>query len=319
MGGILINRSGFPYMGMDHFFWDGAFSITRDHECVKKKNVCKVRSIYFVLMPVFILCFCLGSASQLPGNALNGDGNSSLSRGLAQRPDSAYRPELFTSGFIDILNSGQVNASARFIRVFIGEPGKFAVPLSLFSGVSSNNFQVSQPAFQRSNDVLVTNFMNPFSGLANIAVEGLIFFRKRDFRLTRAGFLYHLGERLLTGFRKGSFNDPFAGQPVNFLNTVIAAGAYFQTGAWERNNARQIGISWLAFRYIGCYTNPSQLEEIIPAMVTNGIYHGYSIAWGVEINKLVNLKLVYYRYERPPELDYFLPIYQVSFNYSLKK
>jgi len=39
---------------------------------------------------------------------------------------SAVKPEILTSGFIDIINNGQVNASARFIRLFIGEPGKFA-------------------------------------------------------------------------------------------------------------------------------------------------------------------------------------------------
>jgi len=30
------------------------------------------------------------------------------------------KPEILTSGFIDIINNGQVNASARFIRLFIG-------------------------------------------------------------------------------------------------------------------------------------------------------------------------------------------------------
>src|SRR5258706_3079181 len=74
-----------------------------------------------------------------------------------------YKPEIFTSGFIDIINSGQVNASARFIRLYIGEPGKFALPLSLYSGVSSNNFQNTQVYSQRSNDALVTNFINPLS------------------------------------------------------------------------------------------------------------------------------------------------------------
>ena len=33
---------------------------------------------------------------------------------------SPYKPEILTSGFIDIVNNGQVNASARFIRLFIG-------------------------------------------------------------------------------------------------------------------------------------------------------------------------------------------------------
>ena len=31
----------------------------------------------------------------------------------------SYKPEIFTSGFIDIVNNGQVNSSARFIRLFI--------------------------------------------------------------------------------------------------------------------------------------------------------------------------------------------------------
>ena len=30
------------------------------------------------------------------------------------------KPEILTSGFIDIVNNGQVNASARFIRLFVG-------------------------------------------------------------------------------------------------------------------------------------------------------------------------------------------------------
>ncbi|MBK9382809.1 MAG: hypothetical protein IPN39_16015 [Chitinophagaceae bacterium] len=61
-----------------------------------------------------------------------------------------YKPEIFTSGFIDIVNNGQVNASARFIRLFIGEPGRFAVPLSFYSGVSNNSFQNNNSSGQLS-------------------------------------------------------------------------------------------------------------------------------------------------------------------------
>lgn len=90
---------------------------------------------------------------------------------LAQKVDSninnysiktLIKPEILTSGFIDIINNGQVNASARFIRLYIGEPGKFALPLSIYSGVSSNNFQNQQSQISnRSNEQLVTNFINP--------------------------------------------------------------------------------------------------------------------------------------------------------------
>jgi|CXWL01.1.fsa_nt_gi hypothetical protein len=230
---------------------------------------------------------------------------------------TAVKPEILTSGFIDIVNNGQVNASARFIRLFIGEPGKFAIPLSIYSGVSSNNFQNQQnQTINRSNDQLVINFINPLSGLANLSVDGIIFFSKK--KITRTGVIYHFGERILTGQKTGSITNPTTGKPVNFLNSFGATGFYFQTGAWERNNAKNVGIFWLALRYIGCYTNPTQLKEFLPTIETNGFYYGYSIGWGVEINSLVNIKVLYYKYIKKPEIDYSLPIYQFSFNYSLK-
>lgn len=240
--------------------------------------------------------------------------------------NTPYKPEIFTSGFIDIINSGQVNASARFIRLYIGEPGNlpngrrgFAIPLSLYSGVSSNNFQNTQSFSQRSNDALVTNFINPLSGLANISIDGVIYFNKKSQKVTKAGVLYHTGERILTGIRTGPVSDPATGKPINFLNSFASLGLYFQTGAWERNNAKNVGVFWFAPRYIGCYTNPGQLKDILPGIATNGLYHGYSLAWGVEINNLVNIKVVYYKYIKKPEINYYLPIYQFSFNYTLKK
>ncbi len=233
--------------------------------------------------------------------------------------NSNYKPEIFTSGFIDIINSGQVNASVRFIRLFIGEPGKFSVPVSLYSGVSSNNFQNTQSFSQRSNDVLVTNFINPLSGLANISTDGILFFNKKTQRLTTGGLLYHLGVRILTGIKTGPANDAGTGKPINFLNTFGSLGYYFQTGAWERNNTKNLGVFWFALRYIGCYTYPGQLKEILPGINTNGFYHGYSLGWGVEINNLVNIRVVYYRYIKKPEINYYFPIYQFSFNYTLKK
>ena len=93
---------------------------------------------------------------------------------------------------------------------------------------------------------------------------------------------------------------------------------YFQTGAWERSNSKNVGIFWVALRFIGCYTNPSQLREFLPSIATDGKYYGYSIGWGVEINSLVNIKVLYYKYKKKSEIDYSLPIYQFSFNYSMK-
>ena len=234
------------------------------------------------------------------------------------KPQS-YKPEILTSGFIDIVNNGQINASARFIRLFIGEPGKFAIPLSIYSGVSSNNFQNQQiQGGQQSNEHLVSSFINPLSGVANFSIDGIIFFNRKQTKVTKTGFLYHGGIRILTGYKTGLVTDPSTGTPVNFLNSFGSAGFYFQTGAWERNNSKNVGVFWLAARYILCKTGEKQLKQILPDIITNGLYHGWSLAWGVEINNLVNIKVVYYKYIKRPEIDYSLPIYQFSFNYSLR-
>jgi hypothetical protein len=270
------------------------------------------------LLPI-LLCFfpCLAIAQVKEVSSLQ---RNDTIKANTHRQVQTMKPEIFTSGFIDIINSGQVNASARFIRLYVGEPGKFSLPLSLYSGVSSNNFQnTSVAGGQRSNDVLVTNFINPLSGIANISLDGVLFFKKKSEKVTKAGLLYHAGERVLTGIRTGLVTDTRTGKPHNFLNSFGSLGLYFQTGAWERSNSKNVGVSWFAFRYIGCYTNPNQLKEFMPDIKTNGVYSGYSIAWGVEITSLVNIKVVYYKYSKKPEINYSLPIYQFSFNYTAKK
>ena len=231
---------------------------------------------------------------------------------------AAFKPEIFTTGFIDVMNSGQVNASARFIRLFIGEPGKFAIPLSLYSGVSANNFQNQQSnTGQKSNDPLFNNFINPLSGLVNLSIDGVMFFKKTE-KVTKTGLLYHIGEKVLTGYKAGLVSDPQTGKPVNFLNSFGTLGLYFQTGAWERSNNKNVGVFWLSYRYIASYTIPKQIKEFLPNITTNGIYHGYCVGGGIEINNVVNIKVLYYKYNKQPEIDYSQPIYQFTFNYSLK-
>ena len=144
------------------------------------------------------------------------------------------KPELFTSGFIDVFNSGQVNASARFLRLNIGEPGKFSVPLSFYSGVSSNNFQSqATPSYSpKSNAQLIIDYINPLSGLINVSSESVIFFTKTE-KITKPGFTYQIGERLLTGYKTVYENEEEHESgtesivPVNFFNTFRQRGLVF--------------------------------------------------------------------------------------------
>jgi hypothetical protein len=115
------------------------------------------------------------------------------------------KPEIFSSGFIDVVNNGQVNASARLIKLYIGEPGRFQIPLSFYGGVSSNNFQNQNTGGQllKSNDHLVNQYINPFSGLVNISIEGIAFRKRDSAKITKLGYIYQIGYRVINGIRIG--------------------------------------------------------------------------------------------------------------------
>ncbi len=245
------------------------------------------------------------------------------SKAFSQKDSAAksLKPEIFSSGFIDVMNNGQVNASARFIKLYIGEPGKFSIPLSFYGGVSSNNFQNNNSGGQllKSNDHLVNQYINPLSGLINVSIEGIAFRRKDAGNITKAGGIYQVGERVLNGVRTGDIRDPRTGKPSNFLNTFATTGLYFQTGAWEKTNTKNVGVFWFVLRYHICRSNSKQIKEFLPNVETNGLYHGYSTGFGIQINNLVDIKAIYYKYVKAPEIDYGLPIYQFSFNYTMNK
>ncbi len=241
-----------------------------------------------------------------------------LLNSYSQDSVSVKKAEVFTSGFIDILNNGQVNASARLIKLYIGEPKKFSIPISFYSGVSNNNFQSQSTQLIKSNDHLENQYINPMSGLINISIDGSKYFSNPQ-NVTKLSIIYQIGERLLNGIRIGEITNPQTGKAVNFLNSFATSGILFQTGSWEKTNTNNVGVFWAAIRYHYCYTNPKQIKEFLPNIETNGAYMGYSLGFGIEINNVVNIKAIYYKYTKAPEIDYGLPIYQFSFNYQIQK
>jgi len=239
--------------------------------------------------------------------------------GFGQLKDSGNNKiDILSSGFIDIMNNGQVNASARFIRIFIGEPGKFALPLCIYSGVTSNYFQNQVYAGRRSNEELANAFINPMSGIINISADGIIPSTNKNNLQTLTRFIYQGGARILTGYRTGPLTDLYTGKPFNFVNGFFSSAIYFQTAAWEKNNTSNLGICWLAFRFILCKSGYKQLQTIFPDIQANGIYHGWCAAWGIDISKLLSCKMIYYHYTKAPEIEFSQPIYQFTFNYSVK-
>jgi hypothetical protein len=267
----------------------------------------------FMEKMLFYLVFCL------PAFCYSQSRDSSVhQRNYRNTSKWSYKPEILTSGFIDVTSTGQVNASARLIRLFIGEPGGKGIPLSVYSGVSSNNFQNQQFGGIRTNEQLGNNLINPLGGLMNMSMEGLFLINKKNYRITASGFIYQFGIRLLSGYRAGPLTDPATGRPVNFLNSLGAGGIYFQTGAWEKNNSRNMGLFWVTGRYIICRSGKDALRTVFPNLLNGGLFQAWSAGWGIEINNFVNIKMLYYKYMSKPIKELADSIYQFSFSYALK-
>ena len=58
-----------------------------------------------------------------------------------------------------------------------------------------------------------------------------------------------------------------------------------------------------------------QLSGYLP---DKGLFKGYSIGMGIEINNVLNIKSYYYRYINPGASIFDIPIFQLTFNYSMK-
>jgi hypothetical protein len=148
---------------------------------------------------------------------------------------------VLNAGFIDLVSSGQVSASARLIRLRNGEPDKFSLPFTIYSGVSNIAFPAQVMGMAaRTNEHLVSQFITPLSGLLNFSVDGWKCFGKQE-KITQAGFIYQLGERLLTGYRTTLPGSWLNGKPHNFLNSFATLGLFFQTGAWEKDRTANMG------------------------------------------------------------------------------
>lgn len=221
------------------------------------------------------------------------------------------KPELFNSGFIDFQNSGQMNASARVFKIYIGEPQKFMLPISVYSGVSGNNYNTGNNINSRGSEQMILGLINPMSGVFNLSTDNTFRFNKKTKSLTGFSFVYQLGEKMITG------QQAFTYKTFSFFSTYANSGLLFQTGAWEKDKERNMGVFWLLFRYHLVQTSNTFLK-LSGYPPDNKLFKGYSIGMGIEINNVLNIKSYYYRYINPGADIFDIPIFQLTFNYSMR-
>ncbi len=252
-------------------------------------------TLTILLCMLAMLCFCQSKLADTTAKFVG--------KPVAMPP----RPEILTGGFIDIVQTGQMNASARLFKLYIGEPGSFQVPVSLYTGVSANSLGNS-----KSNEDFVHHLINPSAGIFNLSFDGNKKLFGKKGRVTSLQLQYAGSIRLLPAYNAVLLKN------ITLFNTNESLGLMFITGAWERNNANNLGVFWMNLRGICSISPAAQLAEIFKLPVRNTMF-GYSLGMGIEINKAVNVKLLYYRYTTQLKPAPFLqPYFQASFNYAMK-
>jgi hypothetical protein len=235
--------------------------------------------------------------------AANLDSNAINKELFAQQ---TAKPEILSGGFIDIVQNGQMSASARLFRLFIGEPGKFQIPVSLFAGVSANSLS----AINQNNEFAV-DLINPGAGIFNFSFDGdnkLIYLKGR---VTSFHVQYQAGFRMLTAFAETQQKN------IRFFNGITGLGLTFVTGVWEKNKADNLGVFWFNLR--GLYSSsPSWLlKQLLAATVAQNML-GYSAGMGIEISQSVNTRIFYFKFLTDTAIPAFaVPYLQLSFNYSM--
>ena len=255
--------------------------------------------ILFWLIPFFV---------RAQKDSVGKSGNASLDNeggGITAAQHS--KPEILSGGFIDFTQNGQMNASARLFRLYIGEPGKFQIPVSVYTGVSANNFSVNN-----QNEDIILQLINPGTGIFNMSFDGVNPLIGKKSKITSLQIQYQAGFRFLSIYNKQLYEN------ISFFNVICGAGFTFVTGAWERAKVNNMGLFWLNFRGLFSASPQEIFRDFFSVPVTHNLL-AYSAGMGIEITQTLHIKLFYFHFLNNRDLEEFTqPFLQITFNYSMR-
>lgn len=260
-----------------------------------------MKKIFFMLLFSTMAVISFGQYIEI-------DHSNSNSNFVADRSSiMSTEPELFKNGFVDFLSNGSLQASARVLRLHIGEPAGFNIPLVIYSGVAGQTFGEN-----KYNKTTVANLLNQAGGIINGSFYKTFNIQSPGTTYTKLRFDLQLGGRLVNG------TDTTVDKNTSFFNGYANAGLFFQTGAWEETSST-VGIFWLQAKLMAASSSKVMLEKMFGTIEEKYLF-GYSLDAGLEIDGLINLKLSYYKYANNNSggiLD--KPVFKVSLDYNLKK
>ncbi|MFH1679359.1 MAG: hypothetical protein ABIH26_01800, partial [Candidatus Eisenbacteria bacterium] len=160
--------------------------------------------------------------------------------------------EMLGGGFVDYGLNGQIQASAEVVKIYVGEPDGFYLPLYLLTGATSGELGTDE-----LNKGSVFDLVTPTGGTVNACTNAYLSVFSTRKHVTRVS---------LSGFLSGRL---VAGRDINTTDSRLAPAVYadigltFQTGAWLANGTYEKGgIFWSQAKYAVAYASDSDLEAL---------------------------------------------------------
>jgi hypothetical protein len=192
--------------------------------------------------------------------------------------------ELFGRGLLDFGSEGQLQTTAQVIKINIGEPNKFNLPIYLLVGSINGDIGTSN-----LNKSTVMSLINPVGGTLNLSTNYLINLYKSNSEITQIRLSGLLSGKLITG------RNYSTSEPISNTSAYFDSGLYFQTGAWEENEGyKDGGIFWAQAKYSVSYLTDENLQSYFGNNISS-FPHGPRFEIGCFIQNRVNVKLSYYK------------------------
>jgi len=191
--------------------------------------------------------------------------------------------ESFGKGLVDYGFSGQLQTTAQFLKVNLGEPQGFYVPIYLLVGATSGDFGAD-----KVNKGTILGLVNSTGGVVNLSGNFYANLYKSKSGITNLKFSTLAGAKVVSG------RDSTSGgqlKPAAF----IESGLYFQTGAWaDGTDYQDGGVFWIQARYALIAMSQDDLKTFF-GNNQGQMPSGPKIEMGIFIKDRVNVKLSFYK------------------------
>lgn len=204
---------------------------------------------------------------------------NAIEPGLESGGDGAG-PEWLSQGLFDVVASGQIQTAASIVKIHIGEPGVFHIPLYLMTGTTSSPLGTDS-----GNEATVWDLISQTGGLLAVAANGSRLLTSSTSGITNLKVGFSASGKLISG------QNQMTGDRDFFGGGYLDAGLIFQTGAWEGDGGyEEGGVFWMQARYSYGLASQTTLDELFGPTVAERP-HGVRLDGGIYIKDRVNIKV----------------------------